>query len=287
MMKQTENSSDSCSGVGPSVFDYLNYRDYLKDMFDYRKECHNFFSHRYFAKKANFSTSNFLHLVIKGSRNLTHKSLSKVADGFQLAAREREYFENMVFMNQADNHRERDKFYKKMLSAKGGSEARKLERACYEYFTKWYFPVIREVAVWGEGKYTAKQIAAILNPPIAAKDAKKALELLESIGLLKKNKQGSWKQTDRSLTTGPEVEAIAVTNYHNEMLRLSAECIDRHKVTERDVSAVTVCVEKKQMEEIKKKISALHKELLDLACDDGQTDAQVVQVNIQAFPLTK
>lgn len=272
---------------GPQIFEYLDYRAYLKDMFEHRKERHRFFSHRYFAQKANFSSSNFLHLVIKGSRNLTYNSLSKVADGFQLAAREREYFEYLVFMNQADSHDERDKYYKKMLSVKGGGEARKLEKNSYEYFSKWYFPVIREIATWGNRKLTAKQIAAVLNPSITTKEAKIALDLLQTLGLLTQDEEGRWSQTDRAVTTGPEVEAIAVTNYHNEMLRLSAEAIKRHKPTERDVSAVTVCIEKMRMKDIKRIVGVFHKRILELACEDGAEGAQVVQVNIQAFPLTK
>lgn len=89
------------------------------------------------------------------------------------------------------------------------------------------------------------------------------------------------------MTTGPEVEAIAVTNYHNQMLKLSTECLNRHKVNERDVSAVTVCIDKNQMKTIKEKIAKFHTEILELACEDGADDAKVVQVNIQAFPLTK
>lgn len=128
------------------IFEYLDYRAFIKDAFEHRKERHRFFSHRYFAQKANFSSSNFLHLVMTGSRNLSHKSISKVADGFQLSQSEREYFEYLVLMNQADNHDERDRFYQKMLSVKGGGQARTLEKASYEYFTKWHYPVVREVA---------------------------------------------------------------------------------------------------------------------------------------------
>jgi uncharacterized protein (TIGR02147 family) len=70
------------------------------------------------------------------------------------------------------------------------------------------------------------------------------------------------------------------------MIRLGVESIDRQPPEERDVSAVTVGVNRDRIGEIKQRIAAFRKELLELACEDGDP-AQVIQINIQAFPLTK
>ena len=47
----------------PSVYDYLDYRSYLADMFHYRKHKAGRFSYRYFSGKAGFASPNFLKLV--------------------------------------------------------------------------------------------------------------------------------------------------------------------------------------------------------------------------------
>jgi hypothetical protein len=44
-------------------------------MFRYAKEQDRFFSHRFFARKAGFSSPNFLKLVMSSQRNLTHESI--------------------------------------------------------------------------------------------------------------------------------------------------------------------------------------------------------------------
>jgi len=271
----------------PSVFDYLDYRSFLMDMFAYRKERQRFFSYRYFSQKAKFSSPNFLQLVMTSKRNLTSKSLSKVADGFELGKKEREFFEYLVFMNQADSHKDKDYYYRKMMSVKGGGKARELDGASYEYFSTWRHPVVREVAVWGDGKLSAEEIAAHLNPPITTSEAEKSLKLLSDLGLLTKDEEGRWKQSDRLLKTGANVKSMAIVNFIMEMLKLSGQSIERHPPGERDLSTVTVCVNPERMKDIKEKINALRQDILDMAAENDVGAVQVMHVNINAFPLTK
>ena len=269
----------------PSVFHYLDYRAFLNDLFGYRKKKDAYFSHRFFARRAGFSSPNFLKLVITGQRNLTNTSVAQVARGFSLKSKEREFFEYLVFMTQAANHDERNHYYQKMISIRGVGAIKKLEGASYEYFSNWYIPVIREVAVWGSGRMSAEEIAALLNPPVATKDAERALKVLTELHLLEKDEEGGWRHCDAAVTTGPEVRSLVIANYHREMIRLAADSIERHPSQERDISGLTLSVGRDRMPELKKRIAAFRRELLDLACGDNDP-RQVVQVNLQAFPLT-
>ena len=74
----------------PIVYDYSDYRAFLKDMYLFRKQHTKYFSYRAFANKAGFAAPNFLKLVTSGQRNLTNESIAKVAKGFGLKKRERE-----------------------------------------------------------------------------------------------------------------------------------------------------------------------------------------------------
>jgi uncharacterized protein (TIGR02147 family) len=270
----------------PSIFDYLDYRTFLKDTFRYRKEQEAFFSHRYFARRAGFSAPNFVQLVITGRRNLTSASIPKVAKGLSLKAKEREYFECLVLMNQADSHDERNHYYQKMTGIRGVGAGKKLEKASFDYFSNWYYPVIREVATWGNGSMTAAEIAALLQPPVAVKEARRALTALMDLGLLEKDDQGRWRQCDAAVTTGPEVRSLVLANYHREMMRLAGESLERYPAEARDITSLTVSMSRDAMAALKEKIASFRRELLDLACQEEEP-GQVVQINFQAFPLTK
>jgi len=269
----------------PNIYEYMDYRAFLNDMFLFRKQKDSYFSYRYFSNKAGFSSPNFIKLVIDGKRNLTNASIAKVSKGFGFSKQERESLEAMVFMNQAKDHEEKNYYLKKVMSIKGYNNVRKLDKKSYEYFSKWYNLAIREIIMFGGRNFTAEQIAETLSPKITAREAEKALNLLLELGLIRKDKDGLWEQSDPALTTGPEVQSLAIANFHREMLRLATESIERYPADERDITALTLRVNGAGMEEVKKRIAEFRKELLESALVEEDTD-QVIQVNIQAFPLT-
>ena len=51
----------------PDVLHYSNYRAFLLDYYEYKKEEQPIFSHRYFAQKAGITSPNYLKLVMDGS----------------------------------------------------------------------------------------------------------------------------------------------------------------------------------------------------------------------------
>lgn len=270
----------------PSVFEYMDYRAFLKEMFRYKKETQPAFSHRYFARLAGFSAPNFLKLVMEGERNLTHLSIAGIAKGFKLKKQERDYFENLVFMNQVTDLGERDHYYRKMIAAKAYGSARKIETAQYEYFSRWYLPVIRELVICGDRRQSAEEIAARLNPPIKTKEAHQALIQLQELGLIHQDENGCWAQTDAMLSTGPEVKSLLVANYHREMIHLAEQAISRFPADERDISALTLSLDSRRLSELKQKIYEFRRQLLQ---QYGQDEAvnQVVQINIQLFPVSQ
>ncbi len=270
----------------PIVYDYLDYRSYLGDMYYYRKESASSFSYRFFSNKAGFASPNFLKLVVNGQRNLTNASIAKVAKGFGLKKKERDFFENLVFMNQATAHDEKNYYYRKMISIVGYKNIPTLSKEQYAYFSNWYYPAIREMVSFGSGDLSAQQMAALLNPKIKVTEAEAALKCLKNLRLIKQNADGLWLQYDRDISTGPEIRELIVANFHKEMLRLATESIDRFPASERDISAVTLSIRRENLAEFKARLVSFRRELMELASLDEDPD-RVVQINLQLFPLTK
>jgi uncharacterized protein (TIGR02147 family) len=270
----------------PNVYDYLDYRSYLIDMFHYRKAKMSHFSYRFFSNKAGFASPNFLQLVVTGQRNLTNSSIAKVAKGFALKRKEREFFEYLVFMNQATVHDEKNHYYRKMISIVGYKSIATIEKDQYEYFSKWYYPAIRELLTLGKDVATPKMIAAKLNPKITPKQAESALQLLKKLKLIKQTPSGGWEQVHEDISTGPEIKSMAAANFHKEMLQLSVASIDRFPASQRDISGLTLSIRRENIKEMKTRLASFRKELMELASIEDKPDT-VVQINIQLFPLMK
>jgi uncharacterized protein (TIGR02147 family) len=270
----------------PSIYNYLDYRGFLQDLFEFRKQGDRGFSHRSFAQRAGFASPNFLKLVMAGRRNLTTESLAKVARGFGLKKQEREYLENLVYMNQAATHDEKNHYYAKLMRLRSNSPVKLIDKACYEYLSTWYCPAVREIITFGGGHLSAPEIASLLTPGVTAREVERALAVLLDLGLIRRTEDGAWQQCDKALTTGPEVQMLGAANFHREMIRLAGEAIERFPAAERDIGALTLSIPAERFAEIKKRIVAFRRELLALACEDDRPD-RVVQVNIQLFPLTR
>ena len=121
--------------------------------------------------------------------------------------------------------------------------------------------------------------------PSCGQKVKKSIDLLETLKLITREESGKWIHTDRTISTPSEVISVAVIKYHQEIISLSKEAIERFRPEERDIRSVTLGVTKKGAAELKKRMEAFWKEILSYS--DTQDDVeQVLQVNMQLFPLS-
>ena len=111
-----------------NIYEYLDYRAYLRDLFEEKKATVRGFSYRSFCRKAGIVNPSFLKLVIDGKRNLTPASIMKFAKGFTLKRHEGEFLHNLVMFNQASTHEEKNHYYKKLSSSKRYAEVKHIER---------------------------------------------------------------------------------------------------------------------------------------------------------------
>ena len=160
------------------IFTYLDYRAFLQDSFEELKVTHKSFSHRAFARMAGFSSSNFPMLVMQGKRNLSTEGIHKVAKGLKLKKSESEFFEHLVRFEQAGSDSERNFYYSRIASNRRYVSARPLEKEQFDYYSKWYIPVIREMLLLKDFKEDPKWIAQRLSPNITEREAEQALKSL-------------------------------------------------------------------------------------------------------------
>ncbi|MEO7426881.1 MAG: TIGR02147 family protein, partial [Fibrobacteria bacterium] len=174
----------------PEILHYSNYRTFLLDYYEYKKAEQPIFSHRYFSQKAGLSSPNYLKLVMDGKRNLTKKSLVKFAAALGLKGSRADFFENLVFFNQATALPERNLYYGNILRVRAKAGLRKLDEAQFQLFSDWRHIVVRELAAAKGFRPDARWIAKKLGKVISEKEAEESLQLLSILGLLKKTANG-------------------------------------------------------------------------------------------------
>lgn len=268
------------------LYQYRDYRDFLRDWSARAKKSRGSFSLRAFSKRAGFKSPNFFKLVMDGARNLTEESLVKFLEGLRLNKEEQEFFRNLVFFTQAKTHDEKDLFYRRLLQSREFSQLKPLEKEQYEFYATWYHPVIRELVASPEFGGTPEWLARKINPPILPAQAEKSIALLEKLGLIEKAGPRSWRQTSSLISTGPEVASLTLMNYHQHLLGLSRELLPLIPAHLRDISSLTLGVPGDKIPLLKKRIQAFRKEILKLISLEERPDS-VVLLNIQMFPVTQ
>jgi uncharacterized protein (TIGR02147 family) len=268
-----------------NIFEFTDYRAYLRAYFDDRKKTDTRFSHRWLAQRLDLSTSNFIMLVMQGKRNLNQSLCLKISEVFKHSRKEAEYFENMVRFIQSGTSKEKDLYFSRLAALRKNIKVDKIEENQYEYYSNWYNPVIRELVTSPGFDGKPDTLCRLLQPSITPKQAKRSIELLQKLGLIKKRGSG-YVQTAPLIATGPEVNSLAVANFHRAMGRLAVEALDRIPKQERNITASTVYLTADMFDTVRKKIEDFRKELLALA-ETVKEGERVYQINFQVFPVSK
>ena len=173
-----------------------------------------------------------------------------------------------------------------MLQSRKFNQLQPIEKKQYEYCSAWYHAVIRELVVAPEFDGTPEWLTRRIVPSITSGQAEQSIRLLEQLGFISKNGDGRWKQSNPILSTGAEVNSLAVFNYHQNLFELSKDILGKIDAADRDISAMTLGVVRERIPLLKKKIQEFRQEILKFVADEDRPE-EVVQLNIQFFPLTK
>lgn len=266
------------------IFEYDNYRFFLRDFFKEQKRLKAAFSHRFFARRAGFSSSSFCAHVIEGKRNLTADSLRRMLKGLGLSGRPATYFESLVHYNQARTAEDRDESTRALERLRRSAEFYRVNQRQYAYYDEWYYPVIRELAVHGRWEGDFARLGAMVRPSLTPEKARKAVDTLVEIGLLTRGSDGTFAQAAQAVTA-QEVPAVITRKSRKEYLQLAVSAMEQLDTSERHISGVTVAMSRKRYESFFAKIDEVRRQILESALDDAGADG-VYQFNFQAFPLS-
>src|SRR3989339_1524930 len=233
---------------------YIDYRQFLLDTYLERKKRSKSYSYRTFNQSAGIKSPSLYKEVVEGKRNLTPETAAAFAKGLRLTARETHFFKTLVRFNQAQTEKEKLTCLEILRGFKPFVKQTIIPFQFYEYYSKWHHSVVREVACTFNFKDDYLKLAHALRPHITKRQARESMELLLRLGFLKKNKEGSYTQTNPSITTGAEVISPAVRALNREYAAMGKDAIDGYSPEKRDISTLVLGVSKESMEKIKQEI---------------------------------
>lgn len=273
----------------PSVYSYMDYRIFLLEFYQFRKNSERGYSYRSFAKAAGFTSPNFLKLVTEGQRNLSVQALEKFIKALHLNGNQAEYFRNLVLMNQADNDLEKDAYLKRLKELLPHAKRRELQLHTHTYLSHWIYPVLRDMVSLPDFREDPYWIARRLHDHVSVEEIHRALNFLIKEGFLERDASDSLVPRDNIVSTTDEINNLAIRNYHRQMLRQAEACLDNLPVDLREFGALTFQLPEKALAELKAKLKQFRRDIHEwsLQLDEKDQKKVIAQLNFQLYPHSK
>ncbi|HEX2955283.1 MAG TPA: TIGR02147 family protein, partial [Chitinispirillaceae bacterium] len=190
-----------------NIYPYTDYRNLLKDYYTFQKKEVRSFSYRYFAVKSGVSASLFKD-IIEGRRRLSLEVMQKYSAAMNLTPREIEYFSAVVQFINSKTTEDKNFFFTEMLRLRGSTMIKLIDKGQYEFFRSWYHSAIRELVTLPDFREDYELIAKRCIPKISAAQARKSIEIMLQLGILRRNGKGSLEQSDMVISSECELKSL-------------------------------------------------------------------------------
>ncbi|MEO5667215.1 MAG: TIGR02147 family protein [Bdellovibrionota bacterium] len=274
--------------LAPRLVSYDNYRGFLRDWYLHSKSLNSKVSFRFLSQRTGLRSPNYWKLIMEGERKLSNEMIPRFASTLKLPELESHYFHHLVLMNQSDGIKERALHAQHVADLRKRLEPITVTTPQVDYFSRWYLPILREVAVVCRMNNSFREIHSRLRINITEHQVAEGIAMLIDGGYLKRALDGSFTETNKLLSTGDRVTSALAAQYLARMIEESLPALEELPAAEREFGAQTLSLGPDQFEQLKVLARNFRKEALRLAEQGaGKNPAeQVVQINLQIFPLT-
>lgn len=267
-----------------NLFEYDNYRNFLQDYFTEQKKLQPVFSHRFFAAKADLSSSSYILNVMRGRFNLTPKSIEKIAAAMCLNPQQKRYLEALVQYNQAEQIEQRESAWEKIAEIRKQIKPTPITTREQAYFSKWYNPVIRELVVNSNWNGDYIKLARMVEPQITTDEAREAVKNLLNWGLIKESK-GLYSETSPVLDAS-QIPPILLRQIRRDYIQHAIGAVEQKPKDERFVAFTTLAMSEKSYNYATEILEEARRKIIEKAASDPVVE-KVYEMMIVAFPISK
>ena len=266
------------------VFDYHDYRKFLRDWFDLQRENQSL-SLRDIAEQCELSTG-YLPMMLSGQRNLTEKSLMKLQTSLNLNSEELTYFKSLVVLSDSATAKERMQAFEQIKNGRTFKKKSAKELEVYKYLSNWLNVAIKELALRRDFDPHPEWIQKRLVQKVSLKEIESSLKFLFDQKFLIKNSADQITTSNKQLDCFAGVYRLSLGEFHRQMFTLASHSIDLTPRDQRNLLGHTFLIPENKVEELKslldetlKKIEALNSEFRE--------PGPVYHVILATFPVAK
>jgi len=268
-----------------SIFDYMDYREYLRDVFTTEKKDKAFFSYRYVSQRTGIDSGQ-LTKILQGQLHLSARNIKKINDFLQLQGKEEEYFNLLVHFGKARNSSEVEMYFQKIMSFREITP-HEMNAEQLTFYSQWYYVALYAYLSIHPAFKPHVELARTLVPPVEAKHIENALETLKALGLIVENpKLQCWEITQKHLSTPEKWSDSMVKTFQRNTLNLAVDALQSIPKQHRHFTTLTISINPETLEQLKAITEEYRRSVIKLVeeCNDP---TMVMHLNTQIFPVSQ
>jgi len=289
----------------PVLGEYTDYRRYLKDVYDYRRQTEatgmRNYSYAHFSAAADIKSPNYLKLIIEGRRNLSDEMIAKFAKALRLNRDDTEEFRALVHYGQAHQPIERNQALKSLadLRAKRALASGVITSRSWDKVPDWIGWVLYAMTEQSGVQFDPDALQKLFRAKASADEIRVALGKLIDSGELIRERTDSESDSGnsqlgkivkaRDLIESPQDLPVAlIRKLQAELIYLGIESLFRDSPKEREFGAMTLALTEEEFQQVRFELRQMRKRLqTDILVKRKSTKGdRVYQLNVQLFPVT-
>ncbi len=261
---------------------FTNSCEFLKYLYEQRKKANRAFSHRFIGLKIGFSAGYFSR-ILSGEKSLSPEMAEKFIGFFNLKSREANYFRNLVGFTQCSSTDQKQIHYQKMLALRN-SKTVQTEKLNYDFFAHWshsaVFSLCRVESIADSADFS--EIGKKFMPKLSGEEIRKSLELLEKMGLIRKNEERIYEVVQSFLSSIGN-DSMNIRNYLANSINGAVSALDLLNRDQREIQTMMITVSESGYQKIRSKLETLRQEINEIVAEDSGID-RICQANFHLFP---
>lgn len=235
----------------------------------------------------NLKSKSHLHGVLNKNKTLSIGLREQFSEYLGHNRTKAEYLRLIVALDQCKKKDEEHQIFRalsKILYTQKGETCFAPDR--YEYLSKWYYPVLKEL-VQILPNATHAELGKKIFPPLRRKQVQMGLATLTRLGIAEGEEHTPLKINNTNIHTCEEASSSAIYQYQKKVISLGIDALVDIPKSERDISVITMNVNPERLPELKKMFEKFRKQLIEFGETEIKNDDEIYQMNLQLFPVSQ
>lgn len=272
------------AGVVPSPLGYLDYRVWLKDAYEARKQETAFFSYRFMAGRLEIDAGQLVK-ILQGKLHMHERVIPRVLKLFSLDGRDADFFQELVVFTKAKGRKETSESFNRLMDLKG-LDARTMEDRHAAYYLDWRHTVVRSLIGITTFRGDFEALGRMCDPTLSAEEARQSVELLESLELVRRDERGVWRLRDAHIVQGASVPRQAVRKFQADVLQLAERALDEIPPSDREISTQTIAIGSQELPVLRGWVADFWRQV-QLLSQNSRAPDRICHVGVMMFPVAR